>query len=93
MYAAAGTFPTRHEATADLAQRVEHHPERPVATMEQVFELAEAIGPTYRAMVLLASFTGLRLGELHGLASRDVDVAAGTVKVRSTCDSSQRALA
>ena len=60
---------------------VEHHPERPVATIEQVFQLAEAIGPTYRAMVLLASFTGLRLGELQALTPRDVDLAGGTVKV------------
>jgi integrase len=60
---------------------VEHHPERPVATIEQVFQLAEAIDPGYRAMVLLASFTGLRLGELLALTSRDVDIAAGTVKV------------
>ena len=60
---------------------VEHHPERPVATIEQVFELAERIDPKHRAMVLLAAFTGLRLGELLALTPRDVNLVTGTVKV------------
>lgn len=59
---------------------VEHHPERSVATIEQVFQLAEAIDPV-RIMVVLASFAGLRLGELQALAPRSVDLAAGTVTV------------
>lgn len=60
---------------------VEKHPERPVATVEQVFLLAGAIDPRHRAMVLLAAFTGLRLGELLALTPRDVNLVAGTVKV------------
>lgn len=60
---------------------VEHHPERSVATIEQVFQLAEAIDPRFRMMVVLASFTGLRLGELQALTPRSVDVAAGTLTV------------
>ena len=60
---------------------VEHHAERPVATVEQVFQLADAIEPRYRAMVLLAGFTGLRLGELLALSPREIDLASGTVKV------------
>ncbi|MGH9230160.1 MAG: tyrosine-type recombinase/integrase [Acidimicrobiales bacterium] len=60
---------------------VERHPERSVATIEQVFQLAEVIDPRFRMMVLLASFTGLRLGELQALTPRSVDLAAGTVTV------------
>jgi integrase len=56
-------------------------PERPVVTMRQVLELAEAIDPRYRAMVLLAAFGSLRWGELAALRRADLDLVAGTVKV------------
>jgi integrase len=39
---------------------VEKSPERPVLTVGQVYALADAIGPRYRALVLLACFCGLR---------------------------------
>ncbi|MFD7442134.1 tyrosine-type recombinase/integrase [Streptomyces sp. NPDC059909] len=57
-------------------------PERPTATVQEVYALAGAIQPRYRALVLLAAFTGLRWGELVGLRRRDLDLAAGTVRVR-----------
>lgn len=38
--------------------------ERPVLTVEEVFAVAGAIEGRYRAMVLLAAFTGMRFGEL-----------------------------
>jgi len=60
---------------------VEHHEERPTASVEQVFEIGEAIGTRYRAMVLLAGFTGLRLGELLGLTRRNLDLSEATVTV------------
>jgi len=60
---------------------VEHHEERPIASVEQVFEIGNAIGPRYRAMVLLAGFTGLRLGELLGLTRRSLDLSEATVTV------------
>jgi integrase len=44
--------------------------ERPVATLAQVFELAEAIQPRYRLAVLLATFASLRYGEIIGLQRR-----------------------
>jgi integrase len=55
--------------------------ERPVASLQQVFALAEAIGPRYRLMVLLATFAGLRLGELRALRRNRVDARIGTVQV------------
>nr|WTB31837.1 tyrosine-type recombinase/integrase [Streptomyces sp. NBC_00830] len=47
-----------------------------------VYELAGAIQPHCRALVLLAAFTGLRRGELIGLRRRDLDLDAGTLRVR-----------
>jgi integrase len=55
--------------------------ERPVLTIAQVFALADAVGPRYRAFVLLAVFGSLRWGELAALRRCDVDVGTGTVRV------------
>lgn len=60
---------------------VEHSPERPVATIEQVYALADTIEPRYRAFVLLATFTGLRLGELQALTRRRLDLLHARVEV------------
>ncbi len=55
--------------------------ERPVVTVQQVYAIADAMGPSYRLMALLAAFTGLRLGELRALRRDRVDVADRTLKV------------
>jgi len=47
----------------------------------EVRALAEAMGP-YRVAVYVASYCGLRAGELWALRRRDVDLAAGTIAVR-----------
>ena len=60
---------------------VERPPERPIATVEEVFALASAIEPRYRVLVLTATFTGLRLGELRALKRRQLDLLHGTVRV------------
>ncbi len=60
---------------------VERSPERPVATIAQIYALAGAVGPRFRALVLTAAFTGLRLGELLGLSRRHLDLEAATVTV------------
>ncbi|MCD0485352.1 site-specific integrase [Streptacidiphilus sp. ASG 303] len=60
----------------------ESSPERGTATIEQVYELAELVGPRWRALVLLAAFTTLRPEELAELRRPDVDLDAGTVRVR-----------
>ncbi|MGW6914866.1 tyrosine-type recombinase/integrase [Kitasatospora sp. NPDC054939] len=56
--------------------------ERGTASIEQVYELAELVGLRWRAMVLLAAFTTLRPEELAELRRKDVDLVAGTVRVR-----------
>jgi integrase len=55
--------------------------ERTVLSVPQVFALAEAVEPRYRALVLLATFTSLRWGELCALRRSDIDMAARTVRV------------
>ena len=55
--------------------------ERPVATIDQVYAIADAGRPWCRALVLLAAFTGLRWGELVELRRHNLDLAGGFVRV------------
>ncbi|KJS58479.1 tyrosine-type recombinase/integrase [Streptomyces rubellomurinus] len=57
-------------------------PERPVLSITEVFAVANAIGPRWRALVLLTAFTTLRFGELAALRRRDVDLANRLVRVQ-----------
>jgi integrase len=47
----------------------------------EVWKLADAIDPEYRALILLGAFGGLRIGEMAGLRRGRVDLDAGTVQV------------
>ena len=47
----------------------------------EVEELAEAIDPRYRALVLTGAYTGLRLGELAALRTNDLDTLRRTLRV------------
>ena len=60
---------------------VERTPEREVVTVAQVWELADAVEERYRALVLMAAFTGLRRGELFGLTRRRIDLLHAKVTV------------
>jgi integrase len=60
---------------------IERPAERPVASIAQVFEIADAIEAQYRAMVMLGTFCSLRLGEIRALRRRHVDVLHRTVRV------------
>ncbi|WP_254850135.1 site-specific integrase [Pseudonocardia sp. Ae263_Ps1] len=57
-------------------------PERPTATITQVFDLADAMPPRFHALILSAAFTGLRWGELAGLRRCDLDLDTATLHVR-----------
>jgi integrase len=59
----------------------EHSAERPMVATSLVLELADAIEPPYRPIVLLAGFAGLRTGESLGLRRADVDPLHGEVRV------------
>lgn len=57
---------------------------RPVASVTQVYALADAVPGRFRALVLLGAFTSLRWGELVNLRRSNVDVADGIVRVLLT---------
>lgn len=57
---------------------------RPVATVPQVYALADAVPEHFRVLVLLGAFTCLRWGELVNLRWIDVDVTNGVVDVART---------
>ncbi|CAN5314908.1 hypothetical protein BH20ACT8_BH20ACT8_08880 [soil metagenome] len=60
---------------------VEHHDERPTATVAEVVALAGAVPERFRMLVQLATWTSLRLGELAALTRADIDLLHRTVKV------------
>lgn len=55
--------------------------ERPIASIPQVFAIADAIDPRFRVMVLVGAFAGLRLGEMLALTRERVDLENGCLKV------------
>lgn len=59
-------------------------PERPAATIGQVLDLADRVPERYRALILLAAFTGLRYGELAALRRRHFGPEAVSVTVVAT---------
>jgi integrase len=62
------------------APRVAAEPMR-FLSHEEVATLAEGIDPRYRALVLVAAYSGLRAGELIGLRRHRVDLLRRTISV------------
>jgi integrase len=60
---------------------VERSAERPIVGPDLVLQLADAVGKRWRAMILLAGFGGLHLGELLALRRRQLDLASATITV------------
>lgn len=60
---------------------VERHPEQRFAGLPELYEVAGAVPERYRALVLMAGYTGLRQGELLALRRRDIDLLHGWVSV------------
>ncbi|NLW98092.1 MAG: tyrosine-type recombinase/integrase [Actinomycetales bacterium] len=58
------------------------HARRPVLNVDQVEALADGMPSRYRASIYLATFSGLRAGEIFALQRKHVDLASGTVDVR-----------
>lgn len=52
-----GSFCTMHLCVLTSSKNVERPKERPIATVDEVFALADAINPRYRGLLLLASLT------------------------------------
>lgn len=64
----------------------ESHEERPVATVSQVYAIADQLGDRWRTLVLTATFCGLRFGELAGLTVERVDLLHRTITVAVDLD-------
>ena len=60
---------------------LDRSPERSVLTIRQVARLADAIGPRYGALILLAVYGSLRWGELAALRRGDFDLDKSTVRI------------
>ena len=58
--------------------------ERPMFTLAQVEAIADAVDERWKAAILLAAWTGLRIGELAALRRESLDLQAGTVTVTAT---------
>lgn len=58
-------------------------PERPVLSLQQVFDLAATVPQRYRVLVLVATFGSLRWGEVTAIRRCDVDPATGVIQVRA----------
>jgi len=55
-----------------------------VATVAQVYALADSVPRRFVALILMAAFTSLRYRELAALRRKDVNVVRPTVTVRAT---------
>ena len=60
---------------------VERSAERPVLTVQQLDRVVECMEERYRAMVILAAWCSMRLGELLALTRGDIDLEVGSVRV------------
>jgi integrase len=69
------------KAPAPLKQMNSRTKERPIITLADLVNLADAVPTRYRAAVLIAGTCGLRAGELFGLRRRDLDLSRGTIRV------------
>ena len=57
--------------------------ERPMLATATVLALADAIDPSFRTLVLVGGFGGLRTGEMLGLTRADIDLEGAEVTVRT----------
>lgn len=70
----------RNPSARRQAPRVEIEPMR-FLSHDEVATLASVIDPRYRALVLVAAYSGLRSGELMALRRKDVDLLRRTIAV------------
>lgn len=56
--------------------------ERPVLSIDQVYELADLVPERWKAFILLKTFASLRWGEIAALTRHDMDLECNTVRIR-----------
>lgn len=57
------------------------HPERPIATLEQLAALASEVPERYKLSVILAAFTSIRSSELFGLQRKHINPLHRTLRI------------
>jgi integrase len=62
----------------------EDSPEREIISVPEVFAVADALPVRYRAMALLATFAGMRWGELVALRSANIDLERCEIRIVET---------
>ncbi len=73
--------PSPSPSAAGVPRESSSHGEMRLLSVEEVNALAGAFDPRYRSMILTGAFTGLRPGELYGLAWKDVDLDRRLLRV------------
>lgn len=73
-----------HNAADNVPMPVDEPGEQRYLRAVEVAQLADAISPRFRAMVLIAAYGGLRFGELAALRRERIDVLRGRVLVAET---------
>lgn len=64
--------------------RTARNDDLPFLDDRQVQELADEVGPKYRALIVTAVYTGLRAGELAALRVKDLDLLHKRLRVRES---------
>ncbi len=77
-------FITGNPAQKATLPRRERSLERAVLSLDQVWDLVQALDEPARSVALLLVLTGLRIGELLALRWRNVDLQAGVLRVAET---------
>lgn len=81
MFTAAREGLIQHNPCQIVGGGAVHTEERPIATPDEVAQLAALMPRRWAAAVSVAAWSGLRYGELFALARRHVNLDAGTVRV------------
>ncbi len=76
--------PVQHEDMPEVPPDTEIHflDHEELEALFRAADGGDALGPTDHVLYMTAAMTGLRLGELRALNWRDVDWAAGSIRVR-----------
>lgn len=80
----AGDELRRGFAGAKKLPRTPRNDDLPFLDDRQVQELADEVGPKYRAIIVTAVYTGLRAGELAALRVKDLDLLHKRLRVRES---------
>lgn len=71
-----------HNPVRRISRPVVHHREKPILSVSQIRSIIDTVPENFRALFVVLSMTGLRIGEVLGLKWRDVDFNRSTLHIR-----------